>query len=399
MKTKTIFRLLSAAIAIGILLAGCAKETSPYANEALPSVSVSAINSEVVLDQAQILLTLDKFIHKDVNVIFDVEGIEREALDLPEVVTIDAGAVKKTVTINIDEEKASIGDKQIVLTMKEVENATISSVASTTGLHLNVEDVALVNVSASDFDDNLEATITYSLSKKVTKEVVLTIGYDTKDGADRAAFPQASLTFEPTVTIPAGSKVGTLKVTANKSGVPEGAYQAHFTIAGFGSNAKAGTVSDATLLVNVGFQPTLASTADIYFRYASGWWYVDRQNLYDYYFIWAEPTGDGDAADMDYVKAAMYRCRDWVQVAANKSAWLAYWSSFDGYEAYVPNGCPQKTADKTGYWGWPMIMINDGAIEDLDEVTYGDGSYHGFLFGFDAEGNVMEYYQYALLQK
>ena len=399
MKTSTIIRLLGASFAAGILLAGCAKEVSPYANEGTPTVSVSTVNSEVVLDKAQIMLTLDKFIHKDVNVIFEVEGIEREALDLPEVVTIDAGAVKKTVTINIDEEKATLGDKQIVLTMKEVENATISSSASRAGLHLNVEDVALVNVSASDFNDNLEATITYSLSKKVTKDVVLTIGYDTKDGADRAAFPRASLAYEPTVTIPAGSKVGTLTVTASKAGVPEGAYQAHFTIAGFGSNAKAGTVADATLLVNVGFQPTLASTDDIYFRYASGWWYVDRQNLYDYYFIWSEPVSYGDAADMDYVKAAMYRCRDWVQDAANKSAWLAYWSSFDGYEAYVPNGAPQKTSEKTGYWGWPMIMVNDGVIEDLDEVVYGDGTYHGFLFGFDEEANVMEYYQYYLLQK
>ena len=398
MKKHFSFGIFGTALAVCMLLAGCAKEGNPYEGEATPQVSITTTDTQFVLDQAQITLTLSQFIHKDVAVNFEVDGIEREAIDLPENITIQAGAVKKVITMKIDEDKASIGNKTVDIAIKEAENATLGN-PSQVSIGINVEDVALVNASATDFNDDMEATVTFTLSKFVTKDVVLTVGYDTADGSERAAFPESALTYDNTVTIPAGSKVGTMAVKVNKSGVEEGAYQAHFTVSDYGSNAKAGTDPDVTLLVNVGFQPTLVSTDVVYFRYASGWWYVDRNDLHPYYFLWSEPSGDGDAADMDYVKAAMYRCRDWVKDSANEAAWLAYWQQWTGYEAYVPNGCPQLTANKTGYWGWPMIMVNEGAIEDLDEVVYGDGTYHTFLVGFDENKDLLETYQYYLLTK
>ena len=397
MRKNLIFSLLAIA-ALCALLPSCAKEQGPYDNEAIPSVSLSAPSSQFVMDQASVVLELSHFIHKDVNVTFLVEGIEAEAIDLPGLYTIEAGAIKKVIPVSIDEEKASIGNKNVSISIGEVENATLTA-AKQVGIGINIEDVAMVNVSATEFDDNLTATLRFSLSKAVTKDVVLGLAYDPAPGGDRKPLPASSLEFPSSVTIPAGAKTGSVAVKASKTGLPEDAYQARFTIASYGSNATAGTVTDATLILNVGFQPTLLSTDEVRFIYTSGWLYVYYNNVHPYYFIWNEPIGDGDASDMDYVKAAMYRCRDWVKDASHAAAWLSYWSSFAGYEAYVPNGCPQLTANKTGYWGWPMIMINDGAIEDLDEVVYGNGSYHSFLVGFDENQDLMETYQYMSFSK
>ena len=112
-----------------------------------------------------------------------------------------------------------------------------------------------------------------------------------------------------------------------------------------------------------------------------------------------EPVADGDPSDMNYVKAAMKRCQAWVKDPANQSAWLSYWASYgSGYATYVMNSCPQKTADKIGYVGWPMIMIS-GHMEDLDEVKYGNHTYHSFLIGFTADCELLETYQYYLLEK
>ena len=394
---QTIFKLV-AVLALAGSLAACKKEVSPYADEAVPTVTLSSPVSTFTQDKANVVLELSHFIHKDVNVTFEVTGIEAEAVDFPMEYVIEAGALKKTVPIAIDEELASLGDKTVAISIAKVENAVVASSAPV-NIGINIEDVAMVNVSATEFDENLEATLTFTLSKKVSKDVTLGIVYDTKDGSDRLAFPAGKLTFDESVTIPAGSKVGTLKVKADKVGVEEGAYQAHFTVGNYGPNAKAGTTPDVALILNVGFQPTLVSTHDIYFQYSSGWWYVNYDKIHDYYFIWSEPVADGDPSDMNYVKAAMKRCQAWVKDPANQSAWLSYWASYgSGYAAYVMNSCPQKTADKIGYVGWPMIMIS-GHMEDLDEVKYGNHTYHSFLIGFTADCELLETYQYYLLEK
>ena len=394
---QTIFKLVALLALVGSL-AACKKEVSPYADEAVPTLTFSSPVSTFTMDQANVVLELSHFIHKDVNIVFNVSGIEAEAVDFPLEYTFEAGAVRKTIPITIDEELASLGDKTVAISIEKVENATLASTAPV-NLGINIEDVAMVNASGTDFDENLEASVTFTLSKKVTKDVTLDIAYDTKDGAERQAFPAGKLTFANTVTIPAGSKVGTLKVKADKTGVAEGAYQAHFTVGSYGANAKAGTTPDATLILNVGFQPTRASTNDIYFQYSSGWWYVNYDKLHEYYFIWSEPVADGDPSDMDYVKAVMKRCQAWVKDPANQTAWVSYWASYgSGYTAYVMNSCPQKTADKVGYVGWPMIMIS-GHMEDLDEVKYGNHTYHSFLIGFTADCELVETYQYYLLEK
>ena len=373
------------------------EDANPYGNEAAPTVSISTSSSSFVMDAASLQFELSHFIHKDVTVLLDVEGIERNAIDLPESFVIPAGAVKKSLPITIDEDETTVGSKTVVISIKEAENANIGD--KQVSIPLTVVDIAYVEVSTEGLDEETsQAVLTFTLSKKVTKDVTLAIVYDSKDD-ELKAFPAAKVNFDSAVTIPAGEKVGTLVVGIDKAGVAEDQYKLHFTIGDFSANAKAGTNPDVSFIVNVGFQPTLASTSDIYFQYANGYWYVNYDNLHDYYFIWSEPLDFGDATDKDYVKAAMYRCRDWIQQEANRTAWKSFWDYYvnNGYSAYVWHSVPQLTSEKTGYVGWPMIMTNGGVIEDLGEVSYSDGKYHSFLVGFTADLEVLETYQYSLL--
>ena len=170
---QTIFKLV-AVLALAGSLAACKKEVSPYADEAVPTVTLSSPVSTFTLDKANVVLELSHFIHKDVNVTFEVTGIEAEAVDFPMEYVIEAGALKKTIPIAIDEELASLGDKTVAISIAKVENAVVASSAPV-NIGINIEDVAMVNVSATEFDENLEATLTFTLSKKVSKDVTLGI--------------------------------------------------------------------------------------------------------------------------------------------------------------------------------------------------------------------------------
>lgn len=355
---KNIFRLV-AVVALAGSLAACKKETAPYADEQTPTLSLTSPSSSFVQDQASIVLELSHFIHKDVVVTFGVEGIETEALDLPIEYTVEAGALKKTIPITVDEDLASLGNKTVRISVQDVTNATLGS--KEVSLGIDIRDVALVNMSATDFVDGV-ATLTFSLSKKVTKDVVLGLEALTTGSGAATLLAADRLTFDKTVTIPAGSKVGTVQVQANTYGLAEGAYEAAIGIASFGSNAEAGAATAAYASIGVGFNPKSNQSGN-YFIYYSSYWYVYRSSAYSY-FIWMEPASAGSLTDMAYVKEAMYRCRDYIQKEANRKAYLAYYvDGFSSYAGYIPTSIPQVTADKSGYWGWP-IEVKDGKLVD-----------------------------------
>jgi hypothetical protein len=142
---QTIFKLV-AVLALAGSLAACKKEVSPYADEAVPTVTLSSPVSTFTQDKANVVLELSHFIHKDVNVTFEVTGIEAEAVDFPMEYVIEAGALKKTIPIAIDEELASLGDKTVAISIAKVENAVVASSAPV-NIGINIEDVAMVNVS------------------------------------------------------------------------------------------------------------------------------------------------------------------------------------------------------------------------------------------------------------
>lgn len=384
---KNIFRLV-AVVALAGSLAACKKETAPYADEQTPTLSLTSPSSSFVQDQASIVLELSHFIHKDVVVTFGVEGIESEALDLPIEYTVEAGALKKTIPITVDEDFASLGNKTVRISVQDVTNATLGS--KEVSLGIDVRDVAVVNMSATDFVDGV-ATLTFTLSKKVTQDVVLGLEALTTGSGKSTVLSADRLTFDKTVTIPAGSKVGTLKVQADTYGLAEGAYEAAIGIASFGSNAEAGASTAAYASIGVGFNPKANSTGN-YFIYYSGYWYVYRSSAYSY-FIWMEPASSGSLTDMAYVKEAMYRCRDYIRQEANRKAYLAYYvDGYSSYAGYIPTSIPQVTADKTGYWGWP-IEIKNGKLADPASGT----AYNCIQCGFTQDLELVEDFYGAVI--
>lgn len=362
---KNILRLVAVVALVGSL-AACKKETAPYADEQTPTVSLSTPSASFVQDQAEIVLELSHFIHKDVLVTFGVEGIEPEALDLPIEYTVEAGALKKVIPVSVDEDYATLGNKNVKISIQEVTNATPAAKEVTLGI--DIRDVAIVNVAASDFKDGL-ATYTFTLSKKVTKDVVLGLEVLSAGSGSATVLSADRLTFDKTVTIPAGSKVGTVQVQADTYGLAEGAYEAAIGIASFGTNAEAGASKVAYASIGVGFNPKANSTGNYFILY-SGYWYVYRSSAYSY-FIWMEPASAGSLTDMAYVKEAMYRCREYIQQDANRKAYLAYYvNGYASYAGYIPTSIPQVTADKTGYWGWPIEVKNGKLVDPASGVDY-----------------------------
>ena len=141
----------------------------------------------------------------------------------------------------------------------------------------------------------------------------------------------------------------------------------------------------------MGFNPKANSTGN-YFIYYSGYWYVYRSSAYSY-FIWMEPASSGSLTDMAYVKEAMYRCRDYIRQEANRKAYLAYY--VDGYSSYagnIPTSIPQVTADKTGYWGWP-IEIKNGKLADPASGT----AYNCIQCGFTQDLELVEDFYGAVI--
>ena len=352
----------------------CKKAANPYEGEATPTLSISSEGSSFVGGQAGLVLELSHFIHKNVEVFFNVEGVEAESLDLPASVIVQAGSVKKRLPVTVDEDFTTPGNKTVKISVSQVNNANLVSGQQPISLGLEVKDEAVVNVSATPFSEEGVATLTFTLSKKVTKDVVL--GLEALEESVDAAetLPASRLSFEPSVTIPAGSKTASVKVTADIEGLSPGTYASVIGIASYSANCKAGESVVGISRIAVAFEPVYDKDGN-YFILNAGYWYVYRCSSYSY-VLWVEPADDGSLDDAEYVKAAMNRCAAYFGVAANRAAYLGYYSGMSGYDGYVPVSIPQVTADKIGYLGWPIGIVN-GAMDD--NVS---GSHNCFMVGF-----------------
>ena len=386
---KHISLYMAAVLAVGGLALSCSKDTSnPYKDEKDPEVSLTTPSSAFVQDKAELVLTLSHYVHKDVVVTFAVDGIERAAIDLPETFTIEAGAVTKTLPVQVDEDETTIGNKTIAITMAEADGAKI--VNDRVSLGIKVEDIAFVNVSTTGLNAG-KATLTFTLSKKLTKDAVLGLRLASAVPSDKIALPAANVSFASSVTIPAGARTASIDVEADTAGLPEGAYEADIEIGSFSDNVVAGSTIKAALSINIGFKPTLQSNQIMYFQYYNYYWYVnyDKVETHDSFFLWPEPATAGSLSDAEYVKAALYRCRDFIQKESNRKAVQDYWDSMraSGYTS-VPTSTPIARSAAGAYLGWPELFVDGTGVVDMTKGT----TYHVFMVGFDANLNVSESY-------
>jgi len=245
-KMKTSYIIIGAAVAACALLSGCAKDTAnPYEGEALPTVSITTDMTDFVRNAATATLTLDHFIHSDVVVNLAVNsGINPEALVYDEVVTIDAGAVKKTIPLAINIDKAeNLGNFTVEVALGEVENANVGAQKSIS-LGAVLRNTAVVNlVKGSNFGNDGKTSFEITLSRSLEESVVVNLGVGSATTVPGAkAMAESALTFDKTVTIPAGSVSATVPVTATLSALEAGINEANIVVASLSESGEEGDV-------------------------------------------------------------------------------------------------------------------------------------------------------------
>lgn len=242
-------RILTVALGLSLfsLLPSCiGQKENPYTNEALPDLTVTATASAFQQDQAELQLVLSRLVHKDVVIEFDVEGADAGSLSLPESFSVPAGLVKKSIPFSVSSADFAPGSHTVVITPK-TEGAKV--VSSPISLALEVRDVAFVNLSMTEFDSDAKAYITISLSRTLSQALTLPIKVAGTPSEGAVVLPESAITYESSVTIPAGEREAETVVSLDVSELPAGMYEFVYEIASYPSKAEPGV--NAVLRQNV----------------------------------------------------------------------------------------------------------------------------------------------------
>lgn len=234
---KNIIRILLVSALVPVLLASCKKEKNPYAGEAMPDLNITAASSSFELDQAELELTLSQFVHKDVVVEFEVKGVDRGALDIPEAYTFPAGTVKQKLLLNAFSAELDPAEYSVVITPVSEGAKVISSPIS---LALSVKDLAFVNLSMTPFDDDSKSTVTISLSRRLTEDITLPIKVDGTPSAGLALLPESAITYEKSIKIPAGETVARTEIVLDLDSIEPGQYEFVYEIGSYSAKVQAG---------------------------------------------------------------------------------------------------------------------------------------------------------------
>ncbi|MBQ9653072.1 MAG: hypothetical protein IJV32_02485 [Bacteroidales bacterium] len=248
---KNIIRILAVSLAACGAFTACVTPENPYEGETVPNLTVTAVSPSFTADKAELELTLSQFVHKDLAVEFDVSGVDRGALDLPDSYLFPAGTVKQKITINAYSAELEPKDYQITITPSSSEAKVVSSPVS---LALSVKDEAFVNLSMTPLDEDQKSIITVSLSRKLSESVTLPIKVDGTPSDGVTLLPESAITYEKSVTIPAGETSARTEVALDLWSVEPGQYEFVYEIGSFTSKAKAGTTTVLRLLVRAGIE-------------------------------------------------------------------------------------------------------------------------------------------------
>lgn len=260
-------------LAVCALLPSClSEEQNPYANEATPDLTIVSEASGFELDQAELQLQLSHFIHKDVVIDFEVEGVDASVLSLPESYTFPAGVVERSLPFSVSSADLDPAVYTVVITPVVASGAQL--VSAPVSLSLKVEDVAFVNLSKTAFDDDNKAEVTLKLSRRLSKSITLPIKVGAGASAGMTALPESAVTYEKSVTIPAGELEVTTPVSLDLSGVEAGTYEFVYEIADYGSNAKPGADAVLREVIRTGIVLNRREWNDDYWDYYNGRFYT-----------------------------------------------------------------------------------------------------------------------------
>ena len=268
---KNIIRILTVSLCVFGLFSSCVKEKNPYANEATPDLTIAAQSSSFELDQADLELNLSQFVHKDLVIEFDVKGVDRGALDLPESYSFPAGTVKQTLHLNAFSANLDPDEYNVVITPVSEMAKVVSSPIT---LALSVKDLAYVNLSMTPFDDDKKSIVTISLSRRVSEDITLPIKVDGTPSDGLALLPESAITYEKSIKIPAGETVARAEVALDLDSIDPGLYEFIYEIGSYSAKVQAGANAVLRQAVRAGIALNRHAWHDDYWDFYNGKMYT-----------------------------------------------------------------------------------------------------------------------------
>jgi hypothetical protein len=180
-----------------------------------------------------------------------MNGVDYSLLPAPGTLTFAAGEVTKTITITIASDTVSEGNETVDLALS---NATGGVQVGTPGITIATikdNDVAgKAQFSATDYSvDELEGTVTITVTRSAGTSSAATVGYATADGT--ALQGTSYIATSGTLTFAAGQKTATFPITVLDDGVVNGGavQTVVLTLGTTGGNLSLGTPTVATLWI------------------------------------------------------------------------------------------------------------------------------------------------------
>lgn len=259
---KKFFAFCSSLLIMGAcVFTSCEKPETPQGGDeptpgATPTVSISADQTYAEDNTATVTLTLSAAAEADVKVTLakadPKDGITELVADYTKNVTIKAGETKATVTVTAETRGLEAGEYQTGI---KIASATGAEVAENAVVYIKFVYEFKPSVSLyadANFSSDKTANLTVKLDKAGAKDVVVTLA----DGEGTVA----AMTYDKTVTVPAGQTEVVVPVTVDvPADLTAGVYPGVITIVEV-TNGLKGNVPSVT--INLAYPFTVTITVD-----------------------------------------------------------------------------------------------------------------------------------------
>lgn len=245
---KKLLIIATAVLASGMLLSSCKEKTMTPAS--VPTVSISADDSFNSENKAALTLTLSEPSSSDIVVKLADADVEAGKTEVSAIynksVTISAGKTSATVDVTADILGLEDGTYQAAIMIASAEGADVAE-NSVVYIELNYKALPEVNLYADDhFIHTRMASMRLRLSEAASEDVIVTLEDDPSS--------TVSVTYDKTVTIPAGETQAEVEVTVEiPDGLAQGNYAAVINIASV-ENAQRGNARSVSIALSYPFE-------------------------------------------------------------------------------------------------------------------------------------------------
>lgn len=266
MKCSYLFKAIAGVALAAFTLASCQQKEN--GSVAAPTLGISAASTEFSNGKATVTLTLSAAASADVKVTLEAKGTLADKATFEKNPVIPAGVSSQSVEITVPADAKGA----LIVSIAAASGANVGTSYSVSLTASGSAQTASVELDYSNFNDEGKATLTAILSKKLSADVVLTIGLDENVSEGATAIPASNLTYGTTLTIPAGETEAAMEVTIKDMELlASGVNEAHFFI----SKAEGAELSK-NVSVMVSYTVTVIQPQRI------PYWFVNYNGKYDY---------------------------------------------------------------------------------------------------------------------